>query len=166
MDEVAGEDLRVRIARRAQETQTDQCRLLLLDFFDDDFVGRVRIGLVKHHTLMARAFEHGGQGHDADGGKSHHANVPVFGARSGRQRVKLRVAYVDQINHHNAADILPRTLPCQSQFLNVQLCGPGIKKLDSAAAGPFTAWPRARRRAVPRRCAQRCSDSHKPVEPT
>src|SRR5437667_11277114 len=55
--DLAREDFSVRITGRAQETQAHQSRLLPFDLFDDDRVGRFRIGLVKHHALVSRAFQ-------------------------------------------------------------------------------------------------------------
>ena len=97
------EDLGVRVARGAQETEADEPRALAPDLLDDDVVRRGRIGLIEHHALMPGSLEDRRQRHDADGREAHHPHVAVRGARGGRQRVELRIADVDQEDAHTAS---------------------------------------------------------------
>ena len=70
--------------------------LLQANLFDDELVGRFRIGLVEHDALVPGAFEHRGQRHDADGREAHDANVTVRRPGRRRQRVELWVTDMDE----------------------------------------------------------------------
>ena len=93
--DLAGEDFGVRITGRTQKTQAHESRLPPLDLLDNDPIGRFGIGLVKHHALVARAFQYRRERHNADGRKPHHANLSIPGASPGWKGVKLRVSDVD-----------------------------------------------------------------------
>ena len=56
--DLASEDLRVRVAGCAEETQADEGGLPPIDFLNDDLIGCLRIRLVEHHTLVACALQH------------------------------------------------------------------------------------------------------------
>ena len=100
---LTGQDLRVGIAGGAEETEADQGRLLPFDLLDDDLVGRIRVRLIEHHTLVPGLFEHRGEGHDADGRKAHHPDTAVFSTRFSWKRVKLWIANVDEKHTHRSA---------------------------------------------------------------
>ena len=100
---LAGQDLRVGIAGGAEETEADQGRLLPADLLDDDLVRRVRVRLIEHHALVAGAFEHRRERHDADGRKAHDPDVAVLSPRFRRKRVELWVANVDEKHTHRSA---------------------------------------------------------------
>ena len=89
-------DFSVRVAGSAQKTQTDQIGLPFEDLFDDDGVGGLGVGLVEHDAFVALHFEHGGEGHDAQGRKTHDLEIAVGGAGTLLDGVELGVADVDQ----------------------------------------------------------------------
>ena len=81
---LTGEDLGVRVTRRAQKTQPDQVGLLSANLVNNDLIRCLRIGLVKHHALVPGAFDHRGERHDPDRRETHHPYIAVLGA--GRRR--------------------------------------------------------------------------------
>ncbi|ALA57134.1 hypothetical protein NITMOv2_0698 [Nitrospira moscoviensis] len=101
--DLTGQDLGVGIARRAEKAEPDQVRLLAIDTLDNDVVRRLWIRLIEHDTLVSRLFHDGGQGHDADGRKTHDADIAVFGAGLGGKRVELGVTDVDEKNSQSCS---------------------------------------------------------------
>ena len=96
----------MRITRRAQETQADEIGALLANLFDDRFVGCFGIGLVEHEAFVTGAFDDGGKGHNADRRKTHDTDIAIGGALGGGQRIKLRIADVDQEDAHTKQIIM------------------------------------------------------------
>ena len=52
---LTGEDLGVRVTRRAQKTQPDQVGLLSANLVNNDLIRCLRIGLIKYHALVPGA---------------------------------------------------------------------------------------------------------------
>jgi hypothetical protein len=68
----------------------------VLDFLNDDFVRRFRIGLVEHNALVTGALHDGRKRHDANRRKAHDSDVAIFGASFGGQGVELRIPNVNK----------------------------------------------------------------------
>ena len=98
--QLTSEHLGVGVACGRQKANAHEIWLLAAHLFEDDVVGRFGVSLVEHRDLVAGAFEHRREGHDADGGKPHHLNTAVRGPLLAPDRVELRVANVDQEGSH------------------------------------------------------------------
>ena len=105
--ELAGEHLGVGVARGRQEAHPHEVRLLTTHLVDDDLVGCFGIGLIEHRDLVAGALEHRREGHDADWREAHDLQAAVRGPLLARDRVKLRIANVDEKGSHTPRILLP-----------------------------------------------------------
>jgi hypothetical protein len=56
--DLTGENLCIRIAGRTQEAEADEHRFLFFYFLNNDVVGRIRVRLIEHHTVVSRSFQH------------------------------------------------------------------------------------------------------------